>query len=88
MDCVAVVLAAIQRSSEQRIMAGRSAAQAALEGTILQTAKVIENELDAEIERLDGMDGEDLERLRCVNEANYGGLVTVNLLIESSVCSR
>ena len=44
-------------------MAGQ-ATQAALEQTLLQTAKVIEDELDAEIERLEGLDGEELERLR------------------------
>ena len=38
--------------------------QAAIENTVLQTAKVIEDELDAEIEKLENMDGEELERLR------------------------
>ena len=39
--------------------------QAAVENTVLQTAKIIEDELDAEIERLENMDSEELERLRC-----------------------
>ena len=38
--------------------------QGAIEKTVMETAKVIENELDAEIERLDNMDGDELERLR------------------------
>lgn len=46
-------------------MAGKSAVQVALEKTVLQTAKVIEDELDAEIEKLENMDSDELERLRC-----------------------
>lgn len=38
--------------------------QAALEKTVIETTKVMEDELDAEIERLENMDSDDLERLR------------------------
>ncbi len=41
--------------------------QAAVENTVLQTAKIVEDELDAEIERLENMNSEELERLRWVN---------------------
>ena len=38
--------------------------QAAIEKTVMETAKVIESELDAEIERLDNMNCDELEKLR------------------------
>ncbi len=38
--------------------------QAAIESTVLKTAKVIEDELDAEIGKLENMGGEELEKLR------------------------
>lgn len=45
-------------------MAGKNVVQAAVEKTVLETAKILEDEIDAEIEKLDNMDSEDLERLR------------------------
>ena len=47
-------------------MAGNAAVQAAIEKTVIQTAKVIEDELDAEIEKLEHLGGDELDRLRCV----------------------
>ena len=40
------------------------AVQAALEKTVVKTAQVIESELDAEIDRLDNLDSDELDRLR------------------------
>lgn len=38
--------------------------QAMLEKTVMETAKVVEDEIDAEINRLDNMDSDELDRLR------------------------
>lgn len=35
-----------------------------LEKTVMETAKVVEDEIDAEINRLDNMDSDELDRLR------------------------
>ena len=43
-----------------------SVAQAAVEQTVLEATKVIEEQLDAEIDRLENLDDEELERLRYV----------------------
>ena len=47
------------------LTAMEGAVQAALEKTVVKTAQVIENELDAEIDRLDNLDSDELDRLRC-----------------------
>lgn len=39
-------------------------ATAAVEKTVLEATKVIEQELDAEIDRLENLDDEELDRLR------------------------
>lgn len=46
-------------------MAATKDIQNAVEKTVLQTAKIMEGELDAEIERLENMDSEELDKLRC-----------------------
>ena len=38
--------------------------QRAVEKTVLEATKVIEEQLDAEMDRLDNLDSDDLERLR------------------------
>ena len=38
--------------------------QNVIEKTVLETAKVIEEELDAEIEKLENLDSEELDQLR------------------------
>lgn len=43
-----------------------SVAQAAVEKTVLEATKVIEEQLDAEIDRLENLDDEELERLRYI----------------------
>lgn len=43
-----------------------SVAQTAVEKTVLEATKVIEEQLDAEIDRLENLDDEELERLRYV----------------------
>ena len=43
-----------------------SVVKAAVEKTVLETTKVIEDQLDAEIDRLENLDDEELERLRYV----------------------
>ncbi len=40
------------------------AVQEAVEQSLIQAAKVLENELDSEIDKLDNMDGDGLEKLR------------------------
>lgn len=47
-------------------MAGNAAVQAAIENTVIQTAKVIEDGLDAEMEKLEHLGGDELDRLRYV----------------------
>lgn len=44
--------------------------QAAIEKTVLQSAKVIEDEIDAEIEKLESMDSDDLEKIRWALKRN------------------
>lgn len=75
-------------SGDTLIMAGKSVAQVALEKTLLQTAKVIEDELDAEIEKLESMDSDELERLRCTEVLISPIRNTKSPSIENSVCSR
>lgn len=45
-------------------MATQDQLQAAVEQTVLQAAKVIEDQIDNEMERLDKMDADDLDKLR------------------------
>ena len=45
-------------------MAGTINVQEAVEKTVLQAAKVLEDEIDAEIDMFDNMDADGLERLR------------------------
>lgn len=55
-------LDAIADSRDRSAMEG--AVQAALEKIVMKTAQVIESELDAEIDRLDNLDSDELDRLR------------------------
>ena len=45
----------------------QSQIQAAVEKTALKATKVIEEQLDSEMERLDKMDADDLDKLRLVH---------------------
>ncbi len=45
-------------------MATQEILQAAVEQRLLQATKVIENQLDNEIDRMDKMDADDLDKLR------------------------
>ena len=45
-------------------MAGSVNVQKAVEKTVMEAAKVLEDEIDAEIEKLDHMDADSLEKLR------------------------
>ncbi len=44
--------------------AGNNLIQSAVEQSLLQTAMLMENEIDSEIDKLEKMDSDDLEKLR------------------------
>ena len=48
-------------------MATENQLQQVVESTVMGAAKVVEEQLDAEIERLDNLDSDDLEKLREVS---------------------
>lgn len=45
-------------------MAAVGGVQEAVEKTVIEAAKVLENELDAEMDKLDNMDSDELDKLR------------------------
>ena len=57
------MLAAQTKGCEKVAMAG-NVARAAVEQTVLQATKAIEEQLDAEIGRLENLGDDDLEKLR------------------------
>lgn len=56
-------------------MAAARGMQAAVEKTVVEAAKVLESELDVELEKLDNMDSDGLEKLRyaILIEITYSG---------------
>lgn len=53
----------VTKGVKEEIMAS-NVAKAAVENTVLEATKVIEEQLDTEIERLENLDDDELERLR------------------------
>lgn len=47
-------------------MATQEQLQAAVEQTVLQATKVLEDQIDNEMDKMEKMDADDLDKLRCV----------------------
>ena len=64
-------------------MAAEQQLQQVVESTVMGAAKAVEEQLDAEIERLDNLDSDEMERLREVSSKEHSCRVTYSYCVSN-----